>query len=386
MKYLSILGSTGSIGANTLAVVRQFPERFSIAALSAGSNLKLLLKQIAEFKPRLVSVQTAQLAKELKQALPVTKRPEITFGSEGLQAVAAHVEADLVVSALVGSVGLLPTLTAIRNRKHIALANKEVLVMAGKLIMKEARRNKVTIIPVDSEHSAIFQLLASRRKNQIEAIILTASGGPFLKYSSKQLSRVTPEDALKHPNWKMGKKVTIDSASLMNKGMEVIEAKWLFNIPLEKIKVLIHPQSIVHAMIECKDGSVFAHLSNPDMRGPIAFAISYPRRITPGLPSLNLSEIGTLKFMQPHHRKFPSLNLAYRALEEGETMPAVLNAANEVAVNAFLKRKISFIDIPKVAEKTMDLFQTTRVSSLEDIFEADSWARQKARSLMVKLH
>jgi len=271
LKKLSILGSTGSIGINTLDVVSNSPDKFDIIGLAAGTNFKLLSKQIRVFKPKIVSVLNDRVAIELKKLLVKNCKPEIVYGSEGLALIASLKEVDLVVSAIVGSDGLVPTFTAIRNGKHIALANKETLVMAGKIVMKEARKHNVKIIPVDSEHSAIFQSLRGHKKKHLKSVILTASGGPFLKYSNKRLANVTPEEALKHPNWKMGKKVTVDSSSLMNKGLEVIEAKWLFDIPLNKIKVYIHPQSIVHAMVEYIDGSVIAQLSNPDMRGPIGF-------------------------------------------------------------------------------------------------------------------
>jgi 1-deoxy-D-xylulose-5-phosphate reductoisomerase len=258
--------------------------------------------------------------------------------------------------------------------------------MAGKLVMQEARNNNVKIIPIDSEHSALFQLIARKQKKQLASIALTASGGPFLKHTYKQLLQVTRDAALKHPNWKMGQKVTIDSATLMNKGLEVIEAHWLFDIPVQKIKVFIHPQSIVHALVEYIDGSVMAHLSNPDMRGPITYALNYPKRMSTYLPPLNLLNIGTLNFMAPNTKKFPSLHLAYRALEEGETMPAVLNAANEIAVSAFLKKNIRFVDIPRVTETTMELFHPKKISSLDDVLAADTWARQKAQTVTAQLH
>ena len=386
MKHISLLGSTGSIGVTTLKVISDFPDRFSVCALAAGTNLTLLRRQIEEFKPRIVSVLNQSLARDLKKMLSGKATPEIISGTEGLAAAASLAEADLVVSAIVGAAGLIPTLTAITYGKHVALANKETLVMAGKIIMGEARKRKVKIIPVDSEHSALFQLLRGQGSKQITAIILTASGGPFLKYTLKQLRGVNPVQALRHPNWKMGKKVTIDSSSLMNKGLEVIEARWLFNMPLEKIKVYIHPQSIVHALVEYNDGSAVAHMSNPDMSGPIAFALFYPEHIAHHLPPLNLGKVKTLQFMSPDSRRFRCLQLAYRALEEGETMPAVLNAANEVAVTAFLNRRIGFIDIPRVTEKTMDAFYPTRISCIEDVLMADGWARRKAGEIISKLN
>ncbi len=381
MKHLSILGSTGSIGVNTLKVVSCFPELYAVRGLAAGRNIRLLKKQILAYLPEIVSVQTEKHARELKKSLPRTSRPEIVYGMEGLKILASLNTVNLVVSALVGSVGLLPTITAIKSGKNIALANKETLVMAGKLVMEEARRNKIFVLPVDSEHSALFQLLKNQGLKEIKSLVLTASGGPFLKSAKHKLRHVKPEDALKHPNWKMGKKVTIDSSTLMNKGLEVIEARWLFNCERKKIKVLVHPESVVHAMVEFYDGSIFAQMSNPDMRGPISFALSYPKRLNAGLPSLNLTSVGKLQFKEPQYRKFPCLKLAYRALDDCESMPAVLNAANEVAVSSFLSRKISFTDIPKIIAKTMDLFPPTSINCLEDVLSADSWARQKAHNL-----
>lgn len=386
MKRLSILGSTGSIGVNTLDVVSQFPDRFSIIGLAAGSNLTLLKKQINAFNPRIVSVRTDALAKKLKKLLSAKHKPEIVHGEEGLSVISSLQEVDMVISAVVGSAGLLPTFNAIQKGKHIALANKETLVMAGKIIMKEAHRKKVNIIPVDSEHSGIFQSLKGHSRKHLRSIILTASGGPFLKTSHRKMTAVTPKEALNHPRWKMGRKVSIDSATLMNKGLEVIEAKWLFDIPLKKIKVYIHPQSIVHAMVEYIDGSVIAQLSNPDMRGPISYAISYPERLPVALPPLDLLKVSKLNFISPNTKKFPSLDLSYIALKEGETMPAVLNAANEVAVSAFLGRRIRFTDIPVVAEKTMNLHRPQKISTIEEVLSTDKWARQKAKEIVSHLN
>ncbi len=386
MKNLSILGSTGSIGRNALEIVAMFPERFTVKALAAKNNTSLLADQVEKFGPDIAVVFDETRAIELKRLLPSGSKVEIMYGQDGYRTAATHDSVDMVVTAVVGAVGLIPTLAAIEAGKNIALANKETLVMAGKIVMKEARKHNVKIIPVDSEHSAIFQSLRGHKKKHLKSVILTASGGPFLKYSNKRLATVTPEEALNHPNWKMGKKVTVDSASLMNKGLEVIEAKWLFDIPLNKIKVYIHPQSIVHAMVEYIDGSVIAQLSNPDMRGPISYALSQPERINTKLPSLNLLEIGRLDFIPPNNKKFPSLGLAYRALEDGETMPAVLNAANEVAVSAFLNRKIRFTDIPRIAEETMNLHQSKRIGCLEDVLAADRWAKQKAAEITSHLN
>ena len=386
MKHLSILGSTGSIGVNTLDVVSRFPEKFNIIGLAAGTNLGLLKDQIKAHKPKIVSVLTDSLAKKLKKSLPSGYKPEIVYGSEGISLVAGIKKADMVVSALVGSAGLLPTFAAIKRGKHVALANKETLVMAGKIMMKEARKHKVKILPVDSEHSGIFQSLQGHKKKYLKNIILTASGGPFLHYSNKKLKTATLKEALKHPKWKMGEKVTIDSASLMNKGLEVIEARWLFDVPSENIKVFIHPQSVVHAMVEYTDGSIIAQLSHPDMRCPISYALSYPERIPSGPSFLNLLEVGKLDFIKPDLKKFPALGLAYRALKDGETMPAVLNAANELAVKAFLNRKILFTDIPIVSKKTMDVHQPRKVSCIEDVLIADNWARQKAEKIISHLN
>jgi 1-deoxy-D-xylulose-5-phosphate reductoisomerase len=284
----------------------------------------------------------------------------------------------MVVSALAGSVGLLPTLAAIRAGKSIALANKEALVMAGEVFMKEIRETRVSLLPIDSEHSAIFQVLAGHRKEEIKRIILTASGGPFLNTPMEELKRVTPREALNHPQWRMGKKVTVDSASLMNKGLEVIEARWLFGVPASRIEVQIHPQSIVHSMVEYIDGSVIAQMALPDMKGPIAYALSYPRRLDLRFPSLNLFEAGPLTFQPVDRERFPALALAYDALEAGGTMPAVLNAANEVAVEAFLAERLEFREVPRLIQKTMKNHQTLRLNSVEDVLQAHSWAREEA--------
>jgi len=386
MKQIALLGSTGSIGVSTLEVIRSFPDRFTVCALAAGSNLSLLSRQIEVFKPRIVSVLNEALARDLKKMISGKRKPEITYGSAGPELIASVKDADMVVSAIVGAAGLIPTLKAITSGKQVALANKETLVMAGKIIMREARRRKITILPIDSEHSALFQLMRGNKNKKPRAIILTASGGPFLRYSMRRLGRVHPENALKHPNWKMGKKVTIDSATLMNKGLEVIEARWLFNMPLEKIRVYIHPQSIVHAMLELEDGNVIAHLSSPDMKGPIGHALFYPEQFSNHVKPVNLAQVQTLQFLNPDLKKFRCLQLAYQALEAGETMPAVLNGANEVAVNAFLSRRMRFTDIPTINEKTMDLFSPARISCIEDVLMADAWARHKAGELISRLN
>ena len=377
MKKLAILGCTGSIGVNTLDIVYRFKDRYEIVALSAGTNINLLKEQVLKFKPKIVSVLNDHSAIKLREELK-PHNVEILHGIEGAKKIATLPEVEMVISAIVGAAGLVPTFSAIQAGKDIALANKETLVMAGKLVMKEAKNNDVAILPVDSEHSAIFQSLLGHRKRDIKRIILTASGGPFLNCSYEELKTVTIREALEHPTWQMGRKITIDSASLMNKGLEVIEARWLFDVPHEKIDVHIHPQSIVHSMVEYVDGSVIAQMGVPDMRVPISYALSYPDRLETGLSSLNLNEIHKLTFELPDEERFPALKLAYRAVQEGGTMPAVLNAANEVAVEAFLGDKISFPQIPQIIEQTMDCHRVKDINTLQDSLDADHWARAKA--------
>jgi 1-deoxy-D-xylulose-5-phosphate reductoisomerase len=381
MKTIAILGSTGSIGVNSLEIISRFPEEFQVVALAGGKNYRKMEEQVRLFRPDVASVMDPEAARRLRQSLSSVPT-KILWGNEGLNAVATHPQSQMVVSALVGSVGLLPTLAAIRAGKSIALANKEALVMAGEVIMKEIRETRVNLLPIDSEHSAIFQVLAGHRKDEIKRIILTASGGPFLDTPPEELKRVTPREALNHPQWRMGKKVTVDSASLMNKGLEVIEAHWLFGVPGSRIEVHIHPQSIVHSMVEYIDGSVIAQMALPDMRGPIAYALSYPQRLDLRLPSLNLFEAGPLSFQPVDRERFPALALAYQALETGGTMPAVLNAANEVAVEAFLEGRLEFLKIPAVIQKTIKNHQPLRLNSVEDVLQAHSWAREEARETL----
>lgn len=381
MKKLSILGSTGSIGVNALEIVSRHPEKFQVVALAGGENLLRMEEQILRFQPDLASVRDEGMARRLRQKLP-PHPTRVLAGEEGLIAVATHPQAEMVVSALVGSVGLLPTLAAVKAGKNLALANKESLVMAGEILVREIRDHRVNLLPVDSEHSAIFQALAGHRKEQVKRIILTASGGPFLYTPLEELKRVTPQQALNHPQWRMGKKVTIDSASLVNKGLEVIEAHWLFRLPTSRIEVQIHPQSIVHSMVEYLDGSVIAQMAVPDMRGPIAYALSYPERLDLHLPSLNLFEAGPLSFLPVDGDRFPALALAYRALEEGGTMPAVLNAANEVAVAAFLQGRLGFLQIPRLIRETMESHRPGSQNSLEDVLHAHAWAQEEARQIM----
>lgn len=377
MKSLSILGSTGSIGLSTLDVVRQHPERFNVTGLAEGHDINLLAEQIKEFKPGIVSVRDEESAGLLRERLG-TENPEIHWGIEGAAAVGAAEGSDMVVSAIVGAAGLVPTVSAIKAGKDIALANKETLVVAGQLVSDLVKEHNVTLLPVDSEHSAIFQSLTGHRAEDIERIILTASGGPFRKTPAEELKGVGPEKALKHPQWSMGAKITIDSATLMNKGLEVIEAHWLFDMPAEKIGVVVHPQSIIHSMVEYIDGCVMAQLGAPDMRAPIAYAIAWPERCESGIKKLNLTQIGTLTFEEPDMERFPALRLAFDALKAGRTFPAVLNAANEIAVAAFLNKKIGFTDIPAIVDKTLQVHEAYAPSSLEEYLAADRWARHTA--------
>lgn len=381
MKRLAILGSTGSIGVNTLDIVRQFPEKFEIVSLSAGLNIGLLKEQILRFRPKVVSVLNREAAADLRKSLEGTE-VEVLHGVEGLIQVVTHPDVTQVVSAIVGAVGLVPTLSAIKTGKSVALANKESLVMAGKIVMEEAKKNGVQILPVDSEHSAIFQSLIGHRKEDIRRLILTASGGPFLNLPFFKLHEVTVKEALNHPHWEMGKKITIDSASLMNKGLEVIEAHWLFDIPIEKITVQIHPQSVVHSMVEYIDGSIIGHMGIADMRIPIAYALSFPERWNMKLPTLDLAQAGPLTFSSPDPEKFPCLRLAYQSIEIGETMPAILNAANEVAVNGFLEGSIKFTEIPLLIQRVMEEHELKTVRTVEDILRADQWAREKTKTMM----
>jgi 1-deoxy-D-xylulose-5-phosphate reductoisomerase len=381
MKHLAILGSTGSIGVNTLNIVHQFPEKFEVVSLSAGHNTQLLKQQILQFRPKVVSVLNKELSAALQREFP-TVPVEIVHGVEGLIQVATHPEVDQVVSAIVGAVGLIPTLSAIKTGKAIALANKESLVMAGKIVMEEAKRNNAQILPVDSEHSAIFQAMLGHQKEDVHRLILTASGGPFLNLPIARLQEVTVKEALNHPHWEMGKKITIDSASLMNKGLEVIEAHWLFDIPVEKIAVQIHPQSIVHSMVEYIDGSIVAQMGIADMRIPISYALSFPQRLNLKLSPLDLSQSGALTFSSPDPKRFPCLKLAYRSIEIGETMPAVLNAANEIAVSAFLEGSVKFTDIPLLLQRVMEEHEVKSVHTIEDILRADHWARERAKTIL----
>jgi len=382
VKKIALLGSTGSIGTNVLAVVKQFPERYKIVSLAAGRNIDLLYKQVMECKPELISVIDEAHAKRLASLLPDHYSDKILWGVEGNNRVAAIESADMTVSAIVGAAGLIPTLAAIKAGKDIGLANKETLVMAGKLVMDSVAASGVDLIPIDSEHSAIFQALGAGRRQDVAKIILTASGGPFLNRNFKELSHVTPDQALAHPNWDMGKKISIDSATLMNKGLEVIEAKWLFDVAVEAIDVVVHPQSIIHSLVEFQDGSVLAQLGIPDMRIPIAYALSYPERLDLGLKPLQLSQCGNLEFLEPDYERFPSLQLAFDAIHRGGVSAAVLNGANEVAVESFLNNRITFPQIAEIVAKTMKYVQQGSEESLDDILEADMSARMYAEQLI----
>lgn len=381
MKNIVILGSTGSIGKSTLEVIEKNPDRFRILGLAARSNLSLLLEQINRYLPEIVAVYDEDAAKILQRKVNV----KVLSGINGLMEIATHKKADFILSAIVGAAGLLPTLAAIKKGKTIGLANKETLVIAGRIVTEEAKRNAVKIIPVDSEHSAVYQCLEKRSPFEIKRIILTASGGPFRGRSKKELRHVKVEEALRHPNWSMGAKITVDSATLMNKGLEVIEARWLFDLPPERIDVVIHPESIIHSMVEFSDGTIIAQLSRPDMKAPIAYALSYPERLSDIVEPLNFGALKKLTFEKPDREAFPCLDLAYSAIKEGGTMPAVLNAANEVAVDAFLKERIGFTDIPSIIEKVIERHQKMPCNTIEEVLEADAWARQEAERLIRRI-
>ncbi len=380
MKQLSILGSTGSIGVSTLEIIAAYPERFRVVALTAGKNLELFVRQIRQFSPRIAAVASPEDIPQLREmcsGLDV----EILGGVDGLIAAATADETDMVVAAIVGAAGLAPTAAAVRAGKDIALANKETLVTAGHLFMEMVSCYGVKLFPVDSEHSAVFQSIEGHRSQDISKIILTASGGPFRNTPVEQLAHVTVRDALNHPNWSMGRKITIDSATMMNKGLEVLEARWLFDAPVDKIEVNIHPQSIIHSMVEYVDGCVIAQLGTPDMKAPIAYALSYPERIATGVQPLDLTTFSGLTFFKPDLVKFRCLGLAYRAINDGESMPAVMNAANEIAVEEFLNGGIGFLQIAEVIERTMDAHQAYDLKSIEEVLQADSWGRDTARRI-----
>ena len=378
MKRIAILGSTGSIGCSSLRVIEAHPEAYQVTALAAGKNVGLLAEQIRKFSPLVVAVLGDEEAESLKKRLDGGHKTKIVSGRDGFNHLATLEEVDTVISAITGAAGLVPTIAAIQAGKNIALANKETMVMAGPLVIEEVRRRGVTLLPVDSEHSAIFQCLQGHRRDDVRRVILTASGGPFRDFSYEEMGRVSPEQALKHPNWNMGPKITVDSATLMNKGLELIEARWLFGLDIHQIHILIHPQSVIHSMVEYKDGSILAQMGIPDMITPISYALSYPRHVDTMLPALDLERVGTLRFMKPDTGKFRCLELALQAAGIGESMPAVLNGANEVAVELFLRGRIGFLEIPSLIEKTMKAHTPFVIDSIEKVMEADAWARQRA--------
>jgi 1-deoxy-D-xylulose-5-phosphate reductoisomerase len=382
MKVLSVLGSTGSIGTNTLRVTSSFQKEFRVVGLSGGKNITLLASQIEAVQPEIAScadeVASTELQSLLRQRGYPMARTRFAHGVEGHIEVSCHPETSIVLSAISGAAGLLPTYHALEKGKNIALANKETLVMAGELMIRKSREKQVEIVPVDSEHNAIHQCLRGGRADEVRRLILTASGGPFRETPKEALSSVTLEQALNHPTWSMGRKITIDSATLMNKGLEVIEASWLFGIPANEIDVVVHPQSIVHSMVEFIDGSILAQLGLTDMRNAIQYALTYPNRWPTPLPSLDIYRLPKLEFFEPNQDKFPCLDLAYRALRAGGTAPAVLNAANEIAVDAFLNNRIAFHEIARIIEAVLDAHQPKEVSGLENVLKADAWAREEA--------
>jgi 1-deoxy-D-xylulose-5-phosphate reductoisomerase len=382
LKNICLLGSTGYIGTSALTIIRNNPDRYRIIALGGGRNIDLLLNQIKEFKPLFAVVINSHLANELKSKLNNATNTEILYGTKGYSEIASLSDVNIAIAAMTGSAGLLPTFSAITAGKDVALANKETLVMAGSLLINESKKSGVNIFPIDSEHSAIQQSIQGHSREDLKKIILTGSGGPFKDSPIEKLSTVTPQEALKHPKWKMGRKISIDSATMMNKGMEAIEAKWLFNVEMDQIEILLHPQSIIHSMVEYMDGSIIAQLAPTDMRIPISYALSYPRHLKVELPSLDLIDIETLSFGRPDKKKFRCLYLALAAGEIGESMPAVLNGANEIGVNAFLEGKIGFLEIPQLIEKTMEKHETFPLNSIEQAIEADQWAKSRAKEIL----
>jgi len=390
-RTIALLGSTGSIGVSTLDLIERFPGRFEVATLAAGRNIAVLVDQVRRFRPDVVSVATEELAGELKRSLgdpsgwgpPAAGArgggaPRIAWGEEGLLLCASHEDVDIVLAGIVGAAGLAPTYEAVKRGRVVALANKEALVVAGSLMTSKAKETGAILLPVDSEHNALHQCLRAGEGSEVARLVLTASGGPFLGRSAADLRGVTVDQALKHPTWRMGRKITIDSATLMNKGLEVIEAHFLFGMPAEKIEVIVHPQSIVHSMVEYVDGAFIAQMSRTDMRHPIQYALTYPERWISPLPGLDLRTLGNLAFEIPDRETFRCLDLGYRALRTGGTMPAVLNAANEIAVEAFLDRRLAFLDIPEVIETVMNRHRAFQAPDLESVMGADAWARAAA--------
>jgi 1-deoxy-D-xylulose-5-phosphate reductoisomerase len=376
MKNVVLLGSTGSIGTSTVKVAEDLPDRIRLLGLAAGNNAELLLKQARKHRPEAISINNPEKARDLGKFFGAATK--VYSGDEGLIKLATLPSADIVLIAIVGTAGLKPALAAIRAGKDIAVASKEILVMAGEIVMSEARKHGVRVLAVDSEHSAIFQCLDGKPSNSVRKLWLTASGGPFRQTPKEEFPNITVEHALKHPSWVMGKKITIDSATLFNKGLEMIEARWLFDIGMERVGVLVHPQSIVHSMVEFVDGALLAQLSTPDMCLPIQYALTYPDRAPSERVQTNFAKLGSLTFEEPDAERFPALKLARRAGEVGGTLPAVLNAANEVAVEAFVNQKINFPQITEIVRRTMDAHKVVLHATLEQILEADAWARREA--------
>jgi len=377
MKQIAILGSTGSIGRNTLRVVNSFKGGFGVAALGAGSNVELLAEQIEQYRPRVISVSDEESAEKLRYELNrrnVTS-PGIGIGVDGLCEVATCDGVEIVIGAVVGALGLLPTYRALELGRRVALANKETLVVAGELMTRAAEKSGAELLPVDSEHNALHQCLRGEKRSEVKRLVLTASGGPFRNSSKEEIENATPAQALKHPTWRMGAKITIDSATMMNKGLEVIEARWLFNASADEIDILVHPQSVLHSMIELVDGSIIAQMGVTDMRHAIQYALTYPDRHSAELPPLDLTTLSKLEFFAPDTEMFPCVTLAYNALRRGGTMPAVLNAANEVAVAAFLDEKIKFGDIPRLIRAACEAHTPQTASTLDTVLAADRWAR-----------
>ena len=382
-KRIAILGSTGSIGLNALNVFDEHPEELTLVAFACDSNTELLEQQIFKYNPEFVAVTDEIKGRELKKKMS-GRTTEVLFGQDSVIRMISNIDVQLIISAISGAAGLLPTYEAVRGGIPVALANKEALVCAGSLLIKEAEKNNIEILPIDSEHSAIFQCLQGHAREDLKRIILTASGGPFQKYTKKEMADITPDQALAHPNWNMGKKVTIDSATLMNKGLEVIEAKWLFNLKPDEIAVVIHPQSIIHSMVEYMDGSIIAQMGIPNMRVPISYSIFYPRHLINSLPHLSLTEIKTLSFYDPDIDRFPCLGLAFDAINEGGKAPVVLNGANEIAVSYFLKNAISFMSIPSIIKETLNSLKQGALNSIEEVVETNLWAREKAENIISK--
>lgn len=379
MKNIALLGSTGSIGRNALDVIRSLGTDYSATALTSNSNWEMLAQQVEEYHPKRVAIVDGEGGRRLKERLSGNS-VQILTGEESIEEIVADANINFVLSAIVGAAALPATLTAIEHKKNLALANKEALVMAGGIVTERARKKGVTLLPVDSEHSAIFQSLSAGRRSELRRVILTASGGAFRDYPVDKLDKVTPEQALDHPTWKMGKKITIDSATLMNKALEIIEAKWLFGLKAEEIDVVIHHQSIIHSMVEFQDGSVIAQMGLPDMKLPIQYALTYPERRPASVEPLDLAKLGKLTFAKPDLQRFPALRLGFWAVNDSGTLPAVMNAANEVAVDAFLERRLKFTGIVRAVEEVMHKHTNKKNPSLEDIMSADSWARKEVRN------